>query len=324
MWSKDLFIDIPVRDDAPETRLHIKIVSENENKLDKRPYIFMLPGGPGANHSHYKDYECLSTTGNMVFIDPRGCGLSDKNEPSSYTMQNYIQDVEEIRKQLNLDKIVLLGKSYGAMCALGYTLSYPNHVANLVLAAGSPSFRNLETARQNVKNRGNLDQQKACEQLWEGSFSSDEELDKFFDVMDSMYSWKKRHSLPINRPAPDYIFAHEPLNQGFGGFLRTFDYEDRLHEIACKTLILVGEEDWITDKKHSEFMASKIPDNQFIVFPQADHSMEADVPEAFFSSIESFLKIQFSKWNPHHFFQEKGITVKEKPNFNETKSLEFN
>ncbi|MCE0723595.1 MULTISPECIES: alpha/beta fold hydrolase [Legionella] len=312
MWIKDLFIDIPVRDNGPETRLHIRIVSENEDNLDKMPYVFMLPGGPGANHSHYKDYECLCKTGNMVFIDPRGCGLSDKHEPSSYTMQNYIQDVNEIRKYLNLDEIVLLGKSYGAMCALGYTLDYPKHVSSLILAAGSPSYKNIETARINVEKRATLEQQKACEQLWEGSFKSDEEVDKFFDAMDSMYSWKKRHKLPVSRPAPEYAFAHEPLNQGFGGFLRTFDYEDRLHEIACKTLILVGEEDWVTDKRHSEFMASRIPDNKFIVFPNADHSMESDVPEAFFSSIQTFIKSQYEKKNPHHFFQEKESTNKEK------------
>ncbi|WP_412757591.1 alpha/beta fold hydrolase [Legionella bozemanae] len=312
MWAKDLFIDIPARDNAPETRLHIRIVSESEDNLNKMPYIFMLPGGPGANHSHYKDYECLRTTGNMVFIDPRGCGLSDKHDPSSYTMQNYIQDVNEIRKALKLDKIVLLGKSYGAMCALGYTLDYPRHVSSLILAAGSPSYRNIETARLNVEKRGTLEQQKACEQLWDGSFRSDEEVDKFFDVMDSMYSWKKRHKLSVSRPAPDYVFAHEPLNQGFGGFLRTFDYEDRLHEITCKTLILVGEEDWVTDKKHSEFMASRIPDNEFVVFPNADHSMESDVPEAFFSCIQFFVKSQCEKRNPHHFFQENENTGKGK------------
>ncbi|CAM3051763.1 alpha/beta hydrolase [Legionella steigerwaltii] len=323
MWVKELFIDIPTRDNAPETRLHIRIVCEKEENLDKMPYVFMLPGGPGANHSHYKDYECLCTTGNMVFIDPRGCGLSDKQEPSSYTMDNYIQDIEEIRKHLDLEKIVLLGKSYGAMCALGYTLAYPGHVSSLVLAAGSPSFRNLESARLNVEKRGSLAQQKACELLWEGNFKSDEELDHFFDVMDSMYSWKKRHNLPVSRPAPDYIFAHEPLNQGFGGFLRTFNYEDRLHEIACKTLILVGEEDWITDKRHSEFMASRIPDNQFIVFPNADHSMESDVPEAFFSSIHSFLKSQFEKKLHHHFFQEKENAREKKYNLTADKNFSF-
>ena len=304
MWVKDLFVDIPARDNAQETRLYIRIVCETEDNLDKMPYIFMLPGGPGANHSHYKDYECLRTTGNMVFIDPRGCGLSDKQDPALYSMENYILDIDDIRKSLNLEKIMLLGKSYGAMCALGYALDFPNHVSSLVLAAGSPSYKLIETARQNVEQRGTLAQQQACEQLWTGSFASDAEMDKFFNIMDSMYSWKKRHNIPASRPAADYAFSYEPLNQGFGGFLRTFDYVDRLHEVACKTLILVGEEDWVTDKKHSDLMASKIPDNEYIVFPNSDHSMESDVPEAFFSSIKSFVKKQCDTRNSYYFFQE--------------------
>lgn len=294
-----------MRAKAPETKLHIRIVSAREENLEKMPYIFMLPGGPGANHSHYKDYECLVTTGNIVFIDPRGCGLSNKQDPSTYNMDNYIQDVEEIRKHLHLDKIIVLGKSYGAMCALGYTLNYPEHVSSLILAAGSPSYKNIETARRNIAERGTQEQQTVCEQLWEGSFKSNEEVSHFFNVMDTMYSWKKRNNQSVSRPAPEYAFEYEPLNQGFSGFLRTFNYEERLHEIACTTLILVGEEDWVTDKKHSEFMASKIPNNQIVVFPNADHSMESDVPEEFFSTIQSFLKIQCGKRNQNYFFQDK-------------------
>lgn len=72
MWSKELLIDIPKRDNAPKTALHIHMVSKNEMYLDNKPYIFMLPGGPGANHSHYKDYECLTENGNIVFFNPRG------------------------------------------------------------------------------------------------------------------------------------------------------------------------------------------------------------------------------------------------------------
>ncbi|USQ12738.1 alpha/beta hydrolase [Legionella lytica] len=305
MLVKDLLIDIPERANASKTQLHIRIVSDNEDSLNTMPYVFMLPGGPGANHSHYKDYECLHSSANVVFFDPRGCGLSEKGEPSSYSMDNYIQDVDVIRRHLNLEKITLLGKSYGAMCALGYTLTYPEHVSSLVLAAGSPSFKNIESARLNIEKRGSLAQQQVCEQLWAGNFKSDKEVDNFFDVMGTMYSWRKRHNLPVNRPAADYNFAREPLNQGFGGFLRTFNYEERLHEVACNTLILVGEEDWVTDKKHSELMASKIPNNQFIVFPNADHSMESDVPHEFFSSIETFLKKQCEKRSQHLFFKEE-------------------
>lgn len=298
-------IPIPDREGAPKTNLYIKIVAQEEENLKTKPYIFMLPGGPGANHSHYKDYSCLSDVGNVVFFDPRGCGLSDKGDPVSYTMDNYIQDIEVIRQTLQLDKIFLVGKSYGAMCALGYALSYPNTVDKLILAAGSPSFRNLETAKEHVQLRGTKEQIKVCEKLWNGSFSSNEEVDEYFDLMDPFYSYKIRHGEPTNRPKADYPFEYEPLNQGFGGFLRHFDFENRLDEVKSETLILVGEEDWITDKRHSEMMASKIPSNQLIIFPKSDHSMESDVPDLFFSAMRSFLTCEPTKYLPFQFFQTK-------------------
>ena len=135
-----LKIPIPEREKTPETSLYIKICAENENDLKTKPYVFMLPGGPWANHSHYKEYCCLTDVGNIVFYDPRGCGLSEKGECNTYTMSNYIQDLEVIRQHLSLDKIILLGKSYGALCALGYTLQFPHAVSKLILAAGSASF----------------------------------------------------------------------------------------------------------------------------------------------------------------------------------------
>ncbi len=37
MFVKDLLIDIPDRDNAQKTRLHIRIVSENEDSLNTMP-----------------------------------------------------------------------------------------------------------------------------------------------------------------------------------------------------------------------------------------------------------------------------------------------
>ena len=45
-------IKIPARPGAEGTTLHIKLVAENQPSLTKKPYIFILPGRPGANHSH--------------------------------------------------------------------------------------------------------------------------------------------------------------------------------------------------------------------------------------------------------------------------------
>jgi proline iminopeptidase len=286
---KTLNISIPERKKAPATTLFVKIVAEDEASLTTKPYIFMLPGGPGGNHSSYKNYSGLMDVGNIVFHDPRGCGLSNKGDSKTYTMDNYIQDVDVIRQHLGLEKIILLGKSYGAMCGVGYTLEFPNVVSKLILAAGSASFRNLETAKSYVLENGTDKQKEVFEVLLKGEFTSDEQMNHYFSVMDTFYSYKKKQGEAVTREKPEYPFAYEPLNQGFRDFLHNFDYEDRLHEINCNTLILVGEEDWITAQKHSEVMASKIPLNQFISFPKAGHSLELDVPENFFRAIKEFI-----------------------------------
>jgi len=277
-----LNIPIPQRKNTPKTSLFVKVCAENEKSLKTKPYIFMLPGGPGANHSHYKEYCCLTDIGNIVFYDPRGCGLSEKGELDTYTMSNYIQDIEIIRQYLSLNEIILLGKSYGAVCALGYTLKFPQVVSKLILAAGSASFRNLDTAKKYVAAHGTNEQKRAFELLINGQFSSDEEMNHYFFVMDTFYSYKRRHGKIQPHSKPEYPFAYQPLNQGFQDFLHSFDFEDELDQIKCETLVLVGEEDWIMAKEHSELLADKISGSKLLIFPKADHSLELDVPEAFF------------------------------------------
>lgn len=292
MISQLFFFDIPTRAGVPSTKIFVKIVAFDEESLKTKPYIFIFPGGPGANHSHYeKDYSCLSTHGNIVFCDPRGCGLSSKGDPVTYTMDNHIDDVEEVRQSLGLKNMIVLGKSCGAMAALGFVVRYSAVVSKLILSASAPSFRFLETAKANVLTRGTLRQQEVCEKLWAGSFSSHDEMNEYFRETASLYSYKIKHGFPVPpQSPPEYPFSYECLNRGFGDFLRTFNFEDQCHLIQCPTLILAAEEDWITDKTHSEWMAEQIPRSQLVVFSESSHKMELDVPEDYFDSISAFIK----------------------------------
>lgn len=291
MLNQNFFLTLPERTDTPATKVFVKIMAENEESLKTKPYIFIFPGGPGTNHSHYQDYNCLHTHGNIVFHDPRGCGLSDKNNPIHYTMDNYIDDIEAIRQALKLETIIVLGKSYGAMAALGFVIKYPPAVSKLILSAGVPSFKFLDTARANVLAQGTQEQQQVCEKLWLGHFENTAEVEHFLKVMAPLYSYKIRNgfSPPPSPATTSYPFNHKWLNQGFAGCLRSFNFEDDLQNIGCETLILVGEKDWITDKIYSQYMAQKIPHNKLIIFQNASHKMEFDVQELYFEAIKAFV-----------------------------------
>lgn len=285
-------VKVPERgEDAPATILHIQIKYNKEEDLKTKPFVFMLPGGPGANHSHYMDYDCILKVANLIYYDPRGCGLSDKGEQTTYNMNNYINDLHYIIKnELKLEQVILLGKSYGAMCALGFALHYPKMVSKLILAAGSPSFDNLETGKSHVLAKGSEEQIKICNTLWNGAFKDKDDIDNYFKIMEPFYSWKKRNNEPTKRPQPIYSFTFEALNEAFRTKFWRFNFVNQLPSIQCDTLILVGAEDWITDPIYSKEMAEQIPNSTLIIFEKADHALESDVSDQFFDTIQQFIK----------------------------------
>lgn len=281
---------VPKRFNAPETSLSIRLVYQSTHALNHLPNLWILPGGPGSNHSFYTLYDCLADKANLIYYDPRGCGLSEQSDPSTYTMDHYIDDIHIIKQALNQsNRMILLGKSYGAMCALSYALRYPDDLSNLILAAGVPTYEFIQTAQANLLARGTPEQKQMGELLWSGNIQSDDQMNQYFKIMASMYSWKTRHQESVSKPSPTQRFSFEALNAGFKNKFGQFDHRKTLKTIDTPTLILVGEEDWITDPIYSKEMAEKIPKAQFHCFEHADHAMELDVPDLFFSTIRDFI-----------------------------------
>lgn len=279
------------RTGVPVTHLNVEVIQQKEQNNKLNTATFILPGGPGADHTAYQKYNCLNTVTSLVFHDPRGCGKSDKGDSSTYTMHNYIDDVEAIRQHLSLDKITLIGKSYGSMCALGYALRYPNAVNKLILAAGAPSYHFLETAKKNLKRMGTSEQIKIAEKLWAGNFKNNAEVLMFFQLTNSLYSVRARtHPEEFDLTKKSSQFSYEVLNEGFKNEFWQFNYENDLASVSCPTLILAGRHDWINDTKYAELMAKRIPNNQVHIFDGASHAMEADVAEEYFQRIADFIQ----------------------------------
>ena len=82
--------------------------------------------------------ELVAAGYNVTAIDQRGHGESDKPH-SGYDFATIVSDDAAIFQQLGLDKPLLVGHSWGAMVALEYAATFPDHVAGLVLVDGATS-----------------------------------------------------------------------------------------------------------------------------------------------------------------------------------------
>ncbi len=89
------------------------------DRMVQRPVVFLLHGGSGGDHSGFKtQMAALSDTAQFVYVDHRGSGRSSRSDPQTWTLENNIDDLDALREYLGLEKISVLGSSYGGMVAL--------------------------------------------------------------------------------------------------------------------------------------------------------------------------------------------------------------
>jgi proline iminopeptidase len=96
--------------------------------------VFVLHGGPGASSIPYYRRFFNPDTFLIVLHDQRGCGRSKPfAELRENTTQNLVSDIEKLREELGLGKIILFGGSWGSTLALAYAETYPGNTAGIVL-----------------------------------------------------------------------------------------------------------------------------------------------------------------------------------------------
>lgn len=276
----------------------MQLAFTKEGALVEKPVVFLLHGGPGSDHTRFKQHTLpLQDVAQLVFIDHRGCGRSRKGDPSEYTLDNNIEDIEALRQHLGLNKICILGASYGGMVAQGYAIRYGEYLDKLVLVATSPSYRSLDKAKLNLKKYGNSEQIAISEHLWKGSFASNEHLETFFRIMEPLYSVAAKIGKKKVFQTSKTTWSYEVLNKGFSDFLKTVDFIPDLHKISCPTLILAGDSDWIKPPEQSQIIANHIPNSQLKVFKNCGHAIATDANEQYIEAIKNFIEKSLDKFS---------------------------
>jgi proline iminopeptidase len=282
-------VQIPVRDNTPATNIYCKVFQKENAALGVRPVMLLAPGGPGGNHTVYLPIaEHLLKFADLILFDPRGCGGSDSSDAKYCTIDHYIDDMDAIRVHFNLNKIILLGASYGAMASLGYAIRYPDHLTKLILLAGAPSYKFIETAKKNLQKKGTDEQKEIAQKLWNGAFRDAKEFAEYYKIMMPLYSVNSTVEPPTTSTGIPYNI--EVTNLGFSQFLRTFNFENEMENISCPTLIICGADDWINDPCHARFMAEKISKSILHIFDHCGHFAEDDQPKLFFHAVSNFLE----------------------------------
>ena len=118
-----------------------RIVGEGEEP-GKLP-LLLLHGGPGAAHDYLESLAAMAETGRrVIFYDQLGCGSSaiPESKPELWTVGLYVEEVDAVRRALGLERIHLLGQSWGGMLGMEYALTQPAGLVSLTVASSPASM----------------------------------------------------------------------------------------------------------------------------------------------------------------------------------------
>lgn len=113
---------------------------------DGKIKVLLLHGGPGFSHDYMECFEDFLPKEGIEFYyyDQLGCGNSDMPADTGlWNLPRYVEEVEQVRKGLDLDSFYLFGHSWGGMLAMEYLDKYQQHVKGAVLSnmtAGIQSY----------------------------------------------------------------------------------------------------------------------------------------------------------------------------------------
>jgi len=99
--------------------------------------LLALHGGPGVPHDYIENLADLaSDTRRVILYDQLGCGRSDKPDDTSlWRVDRFVEELGIVRRELGLDRVHLLGQSWGGMLAIEYALTQPQGLISLILAS---------------------------------------------------------------------------------------------------------------------------------------------------------------------------------------------
>jgi proline-specific peptidase len=277
-------------------RVWYRIVGELDQPAPGRFPLLVLHGGPGAPHNYLEPLGALAQSGRpVVFYDQLGGGNSDRpDDPTLWNIDLFVEEVGAVRRELGLQRVHVLGHSWGAMLALSYALRHPSGLLSLVLVGGLASSPLHIAEVDKLREQLPQEVQEVLSHHEEAGTTDDPAYEE------AMIAFYARHLCRLD-PWPEYL--REPLEQTnlqvyqtmWGaselhctGNLKDWDVSPRLGEIRVPTLLISGRYDLCTPADQ-EVLREGIPASEWVLFEDSSHCPHAEETERFLEVVEGFL-----------------------------------
>ncbi|MFJ4277211.1 alpha/beta fold hydrolase [Streptomyces massasporeus] len=253
--------------------------------------LVVLSGGPMRASAYLGDLGGLDAHRQLVLLDLRGTGESDKPaDPGTYRCDRLVDDVEALRRHLGLERMDVLAHSAGGSLAMLYAARHPERLGRLALVTATPwalglpatPGDRLAAARLRASEPWFPDAFGAFEAWLDGTGDFDPVFVPFFHGRwdDIARAHADREETETNDDAAEIY--------GGDGAYDPAATRSALARVTTPVLVLAGELDGGPSPALARRAADAFPAAEFAVQPGAGHYPWLDDPQGFTRRMAAF------------------------------------
>jgi pimeloyl-ACP methyl ester carboxylesterase len=234
------------------------------------PVILLHANTGNADSWQYNIAGFVEVGYRVVTFDRRGWGRSRANPGTGAQPGTIADDLHALTEHLGLDRFHLVGVAGGGFAAYDYVLWHPERLRSLVVAASGGAIvdEELSKLRQKTTLPGFRDWPPEFREVSMGYMATNPE---------GLQRWLEIHHHSQQKGAPA-----QPL--------RTTITFEKLKTIRVPTLLMPGDQDLQAPPWVMRRQLAHIPGAEFIVLPEASHSINWEQPEAFNRNVIEFIR----------------------------------
>jgi L-proline amide hydrolase len=257
--------------------------------------LLALHGGPGSTHHYFAPLEGLAPDRPVVLYDQIGCGGSDRPQDIEWSVGVFREEVDAVRSQLGLDRIHLLGTSWGGMLALEHVLSGAEGIVGLILSSTLASVDQWAAEQLKLRDKLPGDVVETLERHDRAGTYDDPEYDRAMQPYFDRHFYRgpkpraELEAMNASKSVQVYRAMQGPNEWTTTGALRGWDVRDRLGEIEVPTLVIRGRHDMSTDPI-SATLVNGIKGAREVVLENSSHTPVLEETDQYLEAISGFMQ----------------------------------
>jgi L-proline amide hydrolase len=266
-----------------------------------KPPLLCLHGGPGAQSDYIHPFDALAETGRAVIqYDQFGCGRSTHrpDAPADFwSVQLFIDELDALIAHLGIGRAYhVLGQSWGGMLGAEHAVRRPAGLRGLVIA-NSPANMRTWVAEANRLRAALPPEVQAT--LLRHEAAGTTAAPEYEAAVNVFYERHLCRVVPFPQPLRDsfaglaaeptvYHTMNGPSEFHVVGHIRDWSIEDRLGDVAARTLVLSGQHDEATEACVAPY-AERIAGAEWVIIGGASHCAHLEKPALVMSIVAGFL-----------------------------------